>query len=139
MSGAIGRMLKRKRLWIWLSLAVGVLGFALWPVPLFNVLGYELAVVVSVFAAISGLDLGAAFARELQWIEQPALERAVYPGRALARSTGVAALVAVAVVIPPALIAAFRGIWFPTCDWWFGIKAYLAMPVATAALAGALG
>nr|MBA3452004.1 hypothetical protein [Deltaproteobacteria bacterium] len=32
-----------------------------------------------------------------------------------------------------------RGIWLPTCDWWFGIKAYLAMPIATALLAGAVG
>src|SRR5262249_54452923 len=50
-----------------------------------------------------------------------------------------AAALAVAVVLPPALIAAVRGIWVPTCDWWFGIKAYLAMPIVTAALAGAIG
>jgi hypothetical protein len=139
MSGVLGHLLRRKRLWVWLSLAVGLLGLALWTVPLFNVLGYELAVVVALFAAIAGLDLGAAVAREMQWMQGPALDRAEYPGRALARSTCVAAVVAVAVVVPPALIAAFRGLWIPTCDWWFGIKAYLAMPVVTAALAGALG
>ena len=32
----------------------------------------------------------------------------------------------------PAVICAVRGIWVPTCDWWFGIKAYLAMPLADA-------
>ncbi|HEX5057828.1 MAG TPA: hypothetical protein VFV99_00650 [Kofleriaceae bacterium] len=137
--GAIRRMLRRPRLWVWLSLATVVLGFGLGLVPLFNVLGYELAFVMSVFAAISGLDLGAALARELQWMHEPALERAVYPGRALARTSVAAAALAVAVVLPPALIAAVRGIWVPTCDWWFGIKAYLAMPIVTAALAGALG
>jgi hypothetical protein len=137
--GAVGRMLRRWRLWVWLSISVLLLGFAMGLMPLFNVLGYELAFVVSAFAAVSGLDLGAALARELQWVEEPGLARAVYPGRALARSTLVAAGLAVVVVLPPALIAAVRGIWIPTCDWWFGVKAYLAMPVATAALAGALG
>jgi tetratricopeptide (TPR) repeat protein len=137
--GAIGRMLGRPRLWIWLSVSVLVLGIGLTWLPLFNVLGFELAISTSVFAAICGLDLGAAHARELQWMDEPALVRAVYPGRALARSTVMAALLAVAVVLPPALIAAVRGLWLPTCDWWFGIKAYLAMPIVTAALAGALG
>jgi hypothetical protein len=137
--GAIKRMLRRWRSWIWLSVAVGVLGIAIGWAPLFNVLGYELAFAVSVFAAVCGLDLGAAFARELQWMEEPALVRAVYPGRALARTTVMASLLAIGVVLPPALIAAVRGMWIPTCDWWFGIKSYLAMPIATAALAGAVG
>ncbi|HEY5946570.1 MAG TPA: hypothetical protein VIV40_13805, partial [Kofleriaceae bacterium] len=137
--GAIGRMLRRWRLWIWLTVAVLVLGVAIGFVPLFNVLGYELAIVTSLFGAISGLDLGAALAREMQWMQEPALVRAVYPGRAIARSSVMAVGLAVGVVLPPALIATVRGIWVPTCDWWFGIKAYLAMPIVTAALAGALG
>ncbi len=137
--GAIRRMLRRWRLWIWLSVAVGVLGLGIGLVPLFNVLGYELAVAVSLFAAVSGLDIGAALARELQWMQQPAIVKSAYPGRALARTTATASLLAIGIALPPALIAAVRGIWIPTCDWWFGIKAYLAMPLATAALAGALG
>jgi tetratricopeptide (TPR) repeat protein len=116
-----------------------LLGFGIGPVPLFNVLGYELAIAVSLVAAVAGLDLGAALARELQWMQEPGIARAVYPGRALARTTVTAALLAVGVVLPPALIAAVRGVWLPTCDWWFGVKAYLAIPITTAALAGALG
>src|SRR5690348_3462749 len=123
---AIRRMLRRWRLWIWLSVEVLAFGVATSWVPLFDVLGYELAIAVAVFAAVSGLDLGAAMARELQWMEEPALVRAVYPGRALARTSFAAALLAVAVVVPPALFAAVRGIWVPTCDWWFGVNAYLA-------------
>lgn len=137
--GAIRRMLGRGRIWIWLSLSVVVLGLAIGLVPLFNVLGFELAIAVSIFAAICGLDLGASLARELQWMQEPAIVRSVYPGGALARTTCAASLLAVGVTLPPAAIAAVRGIWLPTCDWWFGIKAYLAMPVVTAALAGALG
>src|SRR6185369_5232403 len=88
---AIRRMARRWRLWVWLSVAVLVLGFGLGFVPLFNVLGYELAIAVSIFAALAGLDLGAALARELQWMDAPGLERAMYPGRALARTACVAA------------------------------------------------
>ncbi len=137
--GAIRRMMRRPRLWVWLSVTVGVLGIGIGFVPLFNVLGYELAFAVSIVAAVGGVDVGAAFARELQWREEPGLVRAVYPGRALARSSVVAAGLAVALVLPPALIAAVRGMWIPTCDWWFGIKAYVALPIVTAALAGAMG
>jgi len=138
-TGAIRRMSRRPRLWVWLGIAVVVFGFLLGLVPLFNVLGYELAIAASVLAAVSGLDLGAALARERQWMREPAIARAVYPGRALARSSLAAAGLAVAVVLPPALIAAVRGLWVPTCDWWFGVKAYLVMPVVTAAFAGVLG
>ena len=137
--GAIRRMMRRPRVWVWLSVTTAVLGFGLWPVPLFNVLGYELAIAASLVAAVAGLDLGAALARELQWMEAPGIERAIYPGRALARTSLAAAVLAAVVMLPPALVAAVRGMWIPTCDWWFGIKAYLAMPVATAALAGAVG
>src|SRR5688500_6048033 len=109
--GAVGRMLRRWRLWIWLGVAVLLLGIGLGWVPLFNVLGYELAVAVSLFAAIAGLDIGAAYARELQWMQEPAIVRASYPGRALTRSTCVASVLAVGLVLPPALIAAIRGMW----------------------------
>ena len=108
--GAIGRMVRRWRLWIWLGVTVLLLGFGLGLVPLFDVLGYELAIAVSLVAAVAGLDLGAALARELQWMQEPGLARAVYPGRALARTSAAAALLAVGVVLPPALIAAVRGI-----------------------------
>jgi len=136
---AIRRMSRRWRLWVWVGVSVGLFGFAMGLFPLFNVLGYELALACSVLAAVSGLDLGAALARELQWMDEPAIARAVYPGRALGRSCVAAATVAVAVVLPPAVIAAVRGLWLPTCDWWFGVKAYLALPIVTAVLAGVVG
>jgi len=55
------------------------------------------------------------------------------------RPTLAAAGWAIAVALIPAVIAAVRGLWTPTCDWGFGALAYLAMPVATAGLAGAVG
>src|SRR3954467_11898155 len=56
--GASGRGLRA-----WGALAV-VLGVGLGWVPLFGVLGFELATAVALFAAVMGLDLGSALARE---------------------------------------------------------------------------
>ena len=126
------------RLWTWLLLVAGLgLGFGM--LPLFGVLGYELAFAMALVAAPLGLDLGAALARQLQRMPPRGIERASYAGRALASSTVAAAGLAAAVMVIPAVICALRGIVIPTCDWWFGIEAYLAMPIVTALLAGALG
>jgi hypothetical protein len=135
---AVKRMFARRRVRIWIIAAV-MLGVGLGFVPLFEVLGYELAIVAALFGSVMGLDVGAALARELQWSEASGIERASYPGRALARSVGGSVGLAVAIVLVPAVIAAVRGIWRPTCDWAFGIEAYAVMPLASSVLAAALG
>ena len=53
---AIRRMFTRWRIRIWISAAVA-LGIGVGFVPLFNVLGYELAIAAAVFGSIAGLDL----------------------------------------------------------------------------------
>ena len=128
----------RSRLWVWIGLAAA-LGIGLGWVPLFGVLGFELATAAALFAAALGLDLGAALARALARMPAGGVERAAYAGRTMLRSTLAAGGLAVGVMVIPAAIAAVRGIWQPTCDWGFGIEAYLAMPIVTAALAGAVG
>lgn len=135
---AIAEMAGRWRLWIWIGLAT-VLGVGLGWVPLFGVLGFELATAAALFAAVMGLDVGSALARELQRMPVIGVARAEYAGRTMVRSTAAAVGLAVAVAAIPAVIAAVRGLWVPTCDGWFGIESYAAMPIATAALAGALG
>jgi hypothetical protein len=134
---ALERMRGRWRLRIWVALAVG-LGIGLGWVPLFGVLGYELAVVVALFAAVMGLDVGAAFARELQRMPVT-VERAAFPGRTMARATVMASGLAVAVAAVPGVSAVVRGLWVPTCDWEFGLATFAALPLTTAALAGAVG
>lgn len=142
--GAVGAVvfaaLMLGRLWSWIAVATG-LGVGLGMVPLLGVLGFELAVITSVFAAIMGADVGAALARQMQQelVRGPRLERFGFPMRTLARGAGTAIGLALAIVMIPALIAAVRGIWVPTCDWWFGIQSYLAMPIATCVLAAATG
>ena len=62
---AIRLLAARQRLRIWAVLAVA-LGVGLGWVPLFGVLGFELATAAALFAAVMGLDAGSALARELQ-------------------------------------------------------------------------
>ncbi|HEX2691659.1 MAG TPA: hypothetical protein VHN14_33845 [Kofleriaceae bacterium] len=135
---ALRQLRGRWRLRIWAALAV-VLGVGLGWLPLFGVLGFELATAAAVFTAVMGLDLGSALARELARLPASGSERTAYAGRTMAVSTLAASGLAAAVALVPAVIAAIRGLWTPTCDWWFGIEAYLAMPLVTAVLAGAVG
>jgi hypothetical protein len=133
---AIARMRRRPIIW---GVLAGVLGLVLGVVPLFGVLGYELALALAGFAAVCSLDLGAALARSLQEMPAPGITRATYPGRAVAGTAVCAAALPIAVIAIPAVICAVRGIWVPTCDWTFGLIALVALPVATAALGGGLG
>src|SRR5690606_28567562 len=135
----LGPLLRRvSRLWIWIFLTAAF-AIGIGSLPLFGVLGFELAVASALFAAILGVDVGARLARELQTMPAPGLARSGWPGRTLARSTAAAAGLAAALMLLPAAVSAARGLWLPTCDWWFGIASYLALPLATAALAGATG
>jgi hypothetical protein len=135
----VGPLLRRvSRLWAWILLTT-VLAIGLGFLPLFGVLGFELAVATALFAAVLGVDVGARLARELQTMPAPGLTRAAWPGRTVARGTAAAAGLAAAVMLIPAVISAVRGLWLPTCDWGFGIASYAALPLATAALAGAAG
>lgn len=126
------------RLWTWVLLEL-VLGLALGKVPLFGTLGFELALASAVLAAPMSLDIGAALARQLQTLPASGIDRAEFPGRALARSTFVASLLAVGIAAIPGVIATIRGTVVTTCDWSFGITTYLALPIVTAALGGAMG
>jgi hypothetical protein len=126
----------RVRVWLLLSVLVGIIALF---VPLFDVLGYELALAASVFATLAAVDLGAAFARRLQSSPPPPLAVARPPLRLVAGVALRAAAIAVVIALVPGVIAAIHGIWATTCDWWFGIEAYLALPVLSAALFAGLG
>lgn len=119
---------------MWLIIAAG-LGVGLCFTPLFGVLGYEFSLAAAGFAALSGLDLGAARARAAQrGLATAPPSRYAFIPEVLASSA-----IAMAIVCVPAAIVSIHGIWTPTCDWGFGIRALATMPMSTAALCGALG
>jgi len=126
------------RVWSWTLVGV-IIGIVVGFIPLFGVLGFELAVVTAGFAAVMGLDVGAALARELARMPAPGVTRAIGAGRMVRGSSLAAAGLAIAIALVPAAICAVRGIWVPTCDWWFGVTTYAALPLASAALGAMFG
>jgi hypothetical protein len=123
---------RRQGIWAALALALGIgLGW----VPLFGVLGFELATATALFAAVMGLDVGSALARARQ--RRPPAPG--FAGPSMVRATLDAAARAMAIAALPAVVAIVRSLWQPTCAWGFGLACYAAMPLATAALAGATG
>jgi hypothetical protein len=59
----LGPLLRRvSRLWAWILLT-GVFAIGIGLLPLFGVLGFELAVASALWAAVMGLDVGARLAR----------------------------------------------------------------------------
>lgn len=136
--GAAAAFIGVGRLWGWIAICVG-LGFALGGIPLFGVLGLELSLVVALVVSLMSADLGCAIARRIAATPPAGIDRATYPMRTLFGNALATAGVTVAVALLPGVIAAFRGLAVPTCDWWFGITSYVAMPLASAALGGAIG
>ncbi|CAN5499988.1 hypothetical protein BH11MYX1_BH11MYX1_48650 [soil metagenome] len=125
-------MMLRARIWMGLGVALGV---GLWFVPLFGVLGFEHALVVAVFAVVCGLDLGASRAR----LAQQAPGGPGYAVPILVRGVVRACALATAIAIVPGIVAAIHGIWAPTCDWWFGLRAFALLPLPSAIFGAALG
>jgi len=136
LSAAARSLLRSWRIRVWAVLAAA-LGIGLTRLPLFDVLGYEHALAAAVFASLAGLDLGAALARHAAAHVDPT--RAVPPLRLVAGLAWRAVAIAAAVTAIPGAIAAVHGIWATTCDWGFGVRAYLSLTTATAALAAAAG
>ena len=136
--GAAVAFIGAGRLWGWIAIFAG-LGLALGVIPLFGVLGLEMSLVVALIGALMSADIGCALARRIAATPPSGISRATYPTRTLFRGAVSASGLAVAIAVIPAVIAAFRGIVVPTCDWWFGITSYIALPLATAALGGAIG
>jgi hypothetical protein len=136
--GAAVAFIGAGRLWGWIAISAG-LGLALGTLPLFGVLGLELSLVVALIASVMSADLGCAIARRIAATPPSGISRATYPMRTLFGNALATAGVTVAITLIPGVIAACRGIVVPTCDWWFGITSYIAMPLASAALGGAIG
>jgi hypothetical protein len=135
---ALRAQLRSRRFRIWLALDV-VLTIGLLRLPLFGVLGFELAFVLAAFGSLAGLDLGAALVRRAQAQPVVNLARAGRRGQ-LVVGLAVRALVApLALIALPALAAAVHGLWAPTCDWGFGVTAVVVLAAASAALGAGSG
>ncbi len=127
---------RRVRAWVGVMLSFGV---ALSTNPLYGTPGYEHALAVGAMMSISGLSLGAGFVRRVRAEEPQALARAIGPWRLVPAIAWRAAALAAAIALVPAVIAAVRGLWVPVCDWGFGVRAELLLPITTGVIAACAG
>ena len=135
---AVAAQLRSRRFLVWLGLDL-LLTVALLRLPLFGVLGFELAFALAAFGSLAGLDLGAALVRTAQGQPLVGLARAIGPGRLVAGLAGRALVAPLTLVALPALAAAVHGIWAPTCDWGFGLTALVMLAGLSTALAAGSG
>ncbi|MEZ4367403.1 MAG: hypothetical protein R2939_14180 [Kofleriaceae bacterium] len=124
---------RRRRWQVWTGLAV-VLTLALTRLPLFGVLGYELALVAAVFASLAGLDLGAAIARDGGRLATDA-----GAGRVVLERYAAAAVATTTALVPPLVGGALGGLWRPTCDWGFGLVSFALLPIASGLVSAGAG
>src|SRR5687768_5314308 len=91
-AAAVRGLVRSGRL-VWVGVLV-VAALILVQLPLFGVLGYELALAATLLGSIVSLDLGIALARRAARVPAPALARARDPGRLVFALAGRAAVIA---------------------------------------------
>ncbi len=123
---------------VWLVLSA-LLTLSLVRLPLFGVVGFELALVAAAFGSLAGLALGADLVRRAQRAPARPLDRAVVPQRLVLALIVRAPLAPLLVIAIPFAGAALHGLWAPTCEWGYGIEAYASMAVASTLLASGGG
>jgi hypothetical protein len=123
----LGRL--RTRIWLGLLVAFGV-GLAV--TPLFDSLGFESCFALAIPSALAGADLAAARARRLVAAGELA------PGAGTAfRLARISVPVALLLPLGPLVVLAGNAVRVRQCDWGFGVRAALYLPLC-AALFGAL-
>lgn len=135
---AVTTQLRSRRFMVWAALTL-VTTIALLRLPLFGVLGFELGLCLAVFGSLAGLDLGAALVRAAQARPLVGLARTVGPGRLVLGLAARALVAPTLLVATPAVAAAVHGVWAPTCDWGFGVRAVVALGLVSTWLGAGSG
>jgi hypothetical protein len=130
---ALRALLRSWRMRIWLGISA-LISLALVQLPLFGVVGFELALVAAALGSLAGLDLGAALVRRAQVTPARPLDRAAPPSRLVLALAGRAPIAPLLVIALPLAACALHGLWVPTCDWLYGLEAYFIMAVASTVL-----
>ncbi|MCP4449377.1 MAG: hypothetical protein GY811_29195 [Myxococcales bacterium] len=123
---------------IWATL-LATFAIALSRLPLFGVLGFEFCLVMAVAASVAGADLGCSLVWRARTMDASRVSRTLPPSRVFAGCLLGASVLSTSLLLAPLLIISAAGIWARNCDWLFGLRCFLLMPVLSAALAGGLG
>ena len=130
----LARHLRSVRYLVWAAILL-LLTLILAQRPLFNILGFEFSFALALTGSIACMDLGAAFVRRVR----SAPPAGSSPGRVLAAVWQHAALANLALLAPPLLVMTLNGVRVRNCDYGFGFKAYLLMPVLSSLAATTWG
>jgi len=127
--------LRSIRYLVWLGVMV-VLSLVLAGRPLFNLLGFEFAFAVALVNSVACLDLGAAFVRRKR---AETSDDGRSPGHVVIEIWQHATVANLTLLLAPLLIMTLNAFRVRNCDFGFGFKAYLLMPVMSSVVATTWG
>ena len=123
---------------IWAAM-LALLALGLCRLPLVGVLGFEFALVLAIVGSVMGADLGASLVwRARRHSAPPALRGASPELVVLGLWAGATSLCAL-LLLPPLIIVSLAAFWVRNCDWLFGLRCALLMPMLSVAIASGLG
>src|SRR5215831_16291416 len=117
--------LRARRTLVWAT-GLALTTVALLFVPLFDVLGFELAFVVGVLGSFAAADLGATVVRR-------------HPHLSVAAAWATAAGVVLSILIAPLLLVTMNGLRVRVCDYGQGLIFYALLPGLSCLLGAAAG
>lgn len=123
---------------IWAVILI-LFGFLLARLPLFGIVGFEFSLALAIVGTILGADLGASLVWRARLHQTPAAMRGTPPLLVLLRLWAGAASLSALLLLLPLAIVSLAAFWVRNCDWLFGIKCFLLMPVLSAGVGAAVG
>ena len=108
-------------------------------VPLLGLLGFAFAFVIALVSSIAATDLGCALVRRAR--SQPAhpFAHGRPSGAVVSELWGRASFTALAILLVPLVLISLNAFRVHNCDFGFGVRAFLAMPVLSVIYGSAVG
>ncbi len=123
---------------IWATL-LAIVALVLCQLPLFSVLGFEFSFVIAIVGSLAGADLGASLVWRARTMKASKVARSLGAWQALWQCVRGAVLLSNLILLPPLAIVSIAGIWVRNCDWLFGLRCFVLMPMLSATIASTMG
>ncbi len=126
----------KTRIWAVILVLFGVL---LANLPLFSVVGFEFALALAVLGTVLGADLGSSLVWRARLHPTPAAMRSAAPLLVVIRLWAGATALSAVLLLLPLLVVSIAAFWLRNCDWLFGLKCFVLMPVLSAGVGAGIG
>lgn len=123
---------------IWAGM-LALLALMLCRLPLFGVLGFEFSLVMAIVGSVMGADLGSSLVWRARQHSAPAAFRDAPPERVVLGLWAGATALGSLLLLPPLVIVSLAALWVRNCDWLFGLRCFVLMPILSVAIASGLG